>query len=93
MTPTDQLIDLVNNHPDATAMEGKTYWSMTLKGRHSIHLGVLKKPGTSVHIIKECEDSTSDVTWNDDKLHKAVMQRISEILMPNPLTDILKDFK
>jgi hypothetical protein len=93
MTPVEQLIELVRNHPDVTAREDETYWMMTLNGRHSIHLQVLKRRSKPICVIKVCQNSRSEVMLDDDEVRQAAMQRIADILMPNPLTDILKDFK
>ena len=90
------LIDLVENHPDATAEDHGDHCVLTLHGKHSIQLSPVRAIEKFEVVVRKMEGAASPpVVVQSYDLRAAVIKRMVEIFRSEqcPLAKILKDFK
>lgn len=91
-----ELIDLVENHPDATAEDHGDCCVLTLRGKHQIQLSPVKDAAKFEVLVRKGTSADSPpAVVNSYDLRAAVIKRMMEIFRGKecPLAKIMKDFK
>lgn len=91
-----ELIDLAENHPDATAEDHGDHCVLTLHGKHSIQLSPVRAIEKFEVVVRKMEGATSPpVVVQSYDLRAAVIKRMIEIFRKkaDPVAKIMEGFK